>query len=255
MKKIFFMILSILMFAAIPMSGLAAEADFTDNFPLKKNDTGMETVIIQRRLYDLGYIHFRPTGKYADMTVSGVKAFQSRNKLSATGELSYDAYIKLFTADIRRGGAGGAIPRIFGKGQIVATPIGELHDWQKTVSPAFPVGSRAIVTDFNTGLQYTVQRTGGTNHADVQVVDSASYNNLISSFGGGISWEKRAVIVEIGELRIAASIFGYPNKNNVLKNGLSQGSYCLYFSGSKSDIGAGLPDTEHEAKCLVANGQ
>ena len=255
MKKIILTILCVLFVLAIPAGGFAEDAAFTDSFPIKKNDTGLETVIIQRRLYDLGYIHFRPTGKYADMTVSGIKNFQSRNKLSATGELSYDAYIKLFTADIRRNGAGGAIPRIFGKGQIVATPIGDLHDWQKTVTQAFPIGSRAVVTDYNTGLQYTVQRTGGTNHADVQIVDSASYNNLLSSFGGGISWEKRAVIVEIGELRIAASIFGYPNKNNVLKNGLSQGSYCLYFSGSKSDIGGGLPDAEHEAKCLVANGQ
>lgn len=255
MKKYILTLLCILLILSIPMSGFAKEEAFTDSFPMKKNDTGLETVIIQRRLYDLGYVHFRPTGKYADMTVAGIRNFQARNKLSVTGELSYDAYIRLFTADIRRNGSNGAIPRIFGKGQIVATPAGSLHDWEKTVAGAFPVGSRAVVTDYNTGLQYTVQRTGGTNHADVQVVDSTSYNNLLSSFGGGISWEKRAVIVEIGDLRIAASIFGYPNKNNVLKNGLSKGSYCIYFSGSKSDIGGGLPDAEHEAKCLTANGQ
>jgi len=255
MKKTILSILCALLIAIFPAVVCASGAAFADSFPLSKNDSGIETVIVQRRLYDLGYIHFRPTGKYADMTVSAIRTFQSRNGLSVTGKLTYDGYIKLFTSDIKRAGANGEIPRIFGKGQIVTTESGSLYDWYKIVEPAFPVGAQATITDYNTGLTYTVERTGGTNHADVQPVNQASFNNLYSSFGNGISWEKRAVIVEIGDMRIAASIFGYPNKNDVLKNGLSKGSYCLYFSGSKSDIGAGLIDTEHEAKCRTANGQ
>lgn len=255
MKKHILTIFCALLLAAMPLMAFAEKAAFSESFPMKKSDEGLEIAIIQKRLYDLGYIHFRPTGKYADMTVAAVRNFQAKNGLSATGELSYDGYIKLFTADVRRAGANGAIPRIYGKGQIVSTKSGELYDWSKIVSESFPVGSRATVTDYNTGLTFTVERTGGTNHADIQPVDRTSYENLLSAFGGGVSWEKRAVIVEVGELRIAGSLFGYPNQNNVLKNGLSSGSYCLYFSGSKSDIGVGTPDAEHDAKCLVANGQ
>lgn len=254
MKKIFTFFCIFLSFLT-PVLVFAEGTVFSQGFPIKKNDTGIETVIIQRRLYDLGYVHFRPTGKYADMTVSGVKNFQSRNGLPVTGEVTYDTYMKLFTADVRRHGSNAAIPRIFGKGQIVSTKSGELFDWKKIVSEAFPVGATATVTDYNTGLSYTVQRTGGTNHADVQTVDSASYNNLLTSFGGGVSWEKRAVIVEVGGMRIAGSIFGYPNHSSAPENSSSENSYCLYFSGSKSDIGAGIPDAEHDAKCLVANGQ
>ena len=254
-KLICFITCLLIILLTVPVSVFADESSAADQFPMVKNDTGVYVAVIQRRLYDLGYIHFRPTGKYADLTVSAVRNFQSRNGLSATGELTYDTYLKLFTADLRRAAGNSNMPVIFGKGQIITTKAGDLYDWTKIVSPAFPVGEKAVVTDYNTGLRFTVQRTGGTNHADVQPVNAESAANMLSAFGGGVSWEKRAVIVEIGDMRIAGSLFGYPNKNNVLKNGHSQGSYCLHFSGSKSDIGPGLPDTEHDEKCLRANGQ
>lgn len=255
MKKFLFLITCLLIILTVPAAAFADETAIADHFPMKKNDTGVYTAVIQLRLYDLGYIHFRPTGKYADLTVAAVRNFQARNGLSVTGELTYDTYLKLFTSDVRRAAGNSYMPVIFGKGRILTTKSGDLYDWTKIVSDAFPVGTKAVVTDYNTGLRFTMQRTGGENHADVQPVDAESAANLLSAFGGGVSWEKRAVIVEIGDMRIAGSLFGYPNKNDVLKNGHSDGSYSLYFSGSRSDIGAGLPDAEHEAKCLTANGQ
>jgi len=255
MKKFVLTLICLIMVLIAPAAAFANESAIADQFPMKKNDTGIYTTVIQQRLYDLGYIHFRPTGKYADLTVLAVRNFQARNNLPVTGDLTYDTYLRLFTSDVHRAAGNSKMPVIFGKGQILTTKAGDLYDWTKVVSEAFPVGERAVITDYNTGIRFTVERTGGTNHADIQPVDAESAANMLSAFGGGISWEKRAVIVEVGDMRIAGSLFGYPNKKNVLKNGHSEGSSCLYFSGSKSDIGAGLPDAEHEAKCLKANGQ
>ena len=96
------------------------------------------------------------------------------------------------------------------------------------------------VTDFNTLRKFSVQRTGGTNHANVKPVSEADEAERKASFGGGQSWEKRPVLVEIEGVKYAGSMFGMMN---------AQGEYCIYFMGSGSDIG-GLKDAEHEATIL-----
>ena len=90
MKKLILTFLCCIMMLITPAAAFANETAIADSFPMKKNDSGIYTAVIQQRLYDLGYIHFRPTGKYADLTVLAVRNFQARNKLSVTGELTYD---------------------------------------------------------------------------------------------------------------------------------------------------------------------
>ena len=247
MKKRTAMILLILLVFAVPLFCSASENNvLTVSFPLKEGDTSLAVFKLQERLYDLGYMHFRATGKYGGMTTAAVRKFQANNSLPVDGTAGEATHQKLFSSSAVRCPMNGTITRIFGMGQIVFTKAGISADWVKFVDDAFPVGAKALITDYNTGNQYTVTRSGGKNHADVKLADSASSQTFLTCFGGGSSWEKRAVIVELNTERCAASIFGNPN---------ADGSYCLYFFGSKSDIGAGLPDAEHEAQCQRANGQ
>ncbi|MBQ9942664.1 MAG: peptidoglycan-binding protein [Christensenellaceae bacterium] len=247
-KRVFALLAAICLL--LPAAAFAAKA----NFPLEKGDSGDQIVIIQQRLIDLGYLHFRPTGSYGDMTYQGVLAFQENNGIAKDGMVGEDTYSHLYDAGKVRAPINPAIVRTVGPG-LLATPTeyGELSSWED-IDKLFPVGDTVTVTDFNTLRTYRVTRTGGKNHADVQTVNAEAQSEFMKCFGGDYTWEKRAVLVEINGKKYAASIFGMPNANDKLKNGHMSGSVCLYFSGSTSDIG-GIADAEHAANIIKAGGQ
>lgn len=250
-KLVAFMLILLLL---LPAAALAQPTG--DDFPLKKGDTGIYVVQMQQRMMDLGYIHFRPTGRYGDMTYAGVALFQQQHGLSLDGMIGEETYYSIFGTDVKRAPINDKIVRVYGPG-MTQTPAeyGTMADWTEKIQNLFPVGARAAVTDLNTGTTFAVERTGGINHADVQTVDEEAQAGFLKAFGGDYSWEKRAVLVELDGAKYAASMFGMPNSNDVLKNGQMPGSVCLYFWGSKSDIGAGAPDAEHNSMIARAAGQ
>ncbi len=222
----------------------AAAVDEEVKFPIKSGAASQTVYLIQDRLRAAGYLHFRSTGKYGTMTENAVMAFQRNNGLSRTGNVDQKTYEKLFGAGNNRAAGNDAIPRVHGPGQTARVDRGVMGDWNKLITHIFPVGGTALVTDYYSGAVYTVRRTGGLNHADVTVTEGEDARSR--SFGGETTWEKRPVTVTIDGEIYAASIFGCPNAN---------GEYSLYFSGSRSDVGAGIPDAEHEDNVKLANGQ
>ena len=240
--KRFIAVTILIMLTVIPLFSVVADSVNDIILPLEKGDAGVGVVIIQTRLEQLGYLHFSATGKYGDMTVSAVKSYQSRNGLPVTGKVGENTVLSMFSEGCVRAPRSPVLSSVFGKGQIASVKHGDLYDWVLTVNEEFKVGDTVTLTDYNTGTEIKVKRTGGENHADIRPLDTQLFQSV---FGGSNTWEKRACIVTIGELRIAASVFGNPNSNK---------EYCLYFSGSTSDI-SGLPDAEHQAMLLKANGQ
>lgn len=224
---------------------------YAEDTSLQKGDSGADVVLVQQRLTDLGYIAFRATGRYGDMTETGVRNFQSRNGLSATGRIDSETYDALFSASPARAALNPGITRLVGPG-LAAQPeeYGQLLEWSQ-MDQLIPVGSQFTVIDFNTRREYQVQRTGGTNHADVQTVDAASTDTFLQCFGGDYTWEKRPCLVEVDGQVYAASIFGTPNENAQVSGSTMPGSVCLYFSGSRSDI-LNMVDEEHDANILTA---
>lgn len=211
---------------------------------LERGSSGDEVVLAQQRLFDLGYVQFRGTGKYGEMTYQGVAQFQRVNGVAVDGQLGSDTFNMLFSPEAKRAPINGAITRSVGAGLMAtATSFGRTEEW-KDVKDKFTVGTTVVVKDFNTLAQFNVKRTGGENHADVAAADFESADAITKCFGGDETWEKRPVLVTIDGVLCAASLFGAKN---------ADGSYCMYFSGSGSDIG-GAPDAEHEAMIAVAAG-
>lgn len=249
MKKTVSIILCILILA-VGMSAYAAGAN-EDSFPLTKGDSGTLVIEVQRRLKDLGYISFRATGVYGDMTQDGIRLFQSQNGLSADGMCGKTTYDILFSRDAKRNKANANVPRIFGPVKNVVVDTGILADWHETIDGLFKTGDTAKVIDFNTGKSFTVRRKGGINHADVETVSAESYYTYKTVFGGAGTWERRAMLVEIGGVRYAASMVGMPTGTSNLST--MSGTVDLYFWGSTADF-AGLKDVEHSTACRTANG-
>jgi len=232
--------------------------DTQDTFEILKPDSaGMTVFKVQMRLRDLGYLNYRPTGLYYTMTQNAVISFQQNNGLDTDGQVGQITYDKLFSSDVVRKPLSPSILVTSGLPLTGDAPAsGEAAEWS-TVDEAFPVGATATVTDYNTNKSFSVKRTGGTGHADVETVDAAAYSAFLECFGVSDNeeptWEKRAVLVTVNSTVYAASLFGHPAGADTIADNGMDGHVCLYFSGSTSDV-LGFIDKEHQKMVLVAAG-
>ena len=205
MKKTHFFLIFLLIMLIVP---LGAGAAILDELPLEKGATGQSVVMVQQRLIDLGYLHFRPTGSYGDMTKSAVASFQARNGISSTGVFGENTFSKLYSRGLMRTAGNPGIPRVIGPGGQGKPEPGELAKWQEGNS-VFTVGQTAIVMDYKTQKTYQVRRTGGENHANAVFAEAQGEQVFLSCFGGSYTWEKRPAIVEVGATRPGKSIFTF----------------------------------------------
>lgn len=89
----------------------------------------------------------------------------------------------------------------------------EVLDWWTEASVIFSRGTVAKVTDVYTGIQFNIERTMGDNHADCETLTVEDTEKMKQVFGG-FNWQKRPVIVTVGERNIAASMAGMPHAGN-----------------------------------------
>lgn len=143
--------------------------------------------------------------------------------------------------------------------------LGALH-WNEA-DEIFPRYETAKIVDVLTGKTFNVKRTFGRNHADVEPL-TIEDTKIIRSLWGGDSWERRAIVVVIGDYKIAASMNGYAHAgldrypalatvNNrsggfgrgtnldMVKNNGADGHFCIHFYGSRTH-GSGQINAEHQ---------
>jgi len=244
MKKRFITLLLII-FISLPFMMSLTGGDAI----IAKDDTGSEVYAIQRRLSDLGYLNYRPTGKFSDMTANAVRKFQQVNGIAADGQIGESTSQVLFSDSAKRNTANPQFKRIVGKaytGEV--TGKATLSGWE-TIDKIFPVGTTATIKDYNTGTTFSVKRVGGNNCAQVKTVTAEDFDVYNEVFGGQ-TWEHRPVFVSIGGAEYAASLFGMPTNNEPSASSDNMNGYTtLYFNNSNTDV-QGLPDEEHVISIL-----
>lgn len=246
MKRCFFILLTIIIIIT-PVAVLGASNVY------ELSSSGEYVVKIQNRLFELGYIRFRATGYFGDMTYNGVMEFQKQNDLPITGVINAESNSLLFSSSAKRAPMNKNFRRVSGPAlQYTNNQYGQAVNWE-TVNSIFSIGKTAVITDFNTKKQFTVTRTGGNNHAHVETVSEKDTSVFLSVFGNDYTWEKRGVLVSVDGNTYAASLFGYPNSSDSIPNNNMNGSLCLYFSGSTSDIG--ISDAEHQQKISTVSSK
>ncbi|MCL5290813.1 MAG: hypothetical protein M1489_07310 [Firmicutes bacterium] len=110
---------------------------------------------------------------------------------------------------------------------------GEFLSWEE-VDRVFPKYSKATVIDFETGLQFHVQRRAGSYHADVQPLTSGDTSVMKMIYNGSWSWKRKAVIVQLDNgRRIAASMNGMPHGGGAIRGNNFDGHFCIHFRNSK----------------------
>lgn len=155
--------------------------------------------------------------------------------------------------------------------------FGELLPWFGQVESIFPRDGVAIVTDFKTGKTFQIMRTGGYNHADCEPLSWNDTQIMKSLYDGTWSWNRRAIIVEVGGKKIAASMAGMPhagrddkpwavtvnnrsggygtgsNLDKVKGNGMN-GHFDVHFWGSKTHSSNKI-DAQHQSMVQKAVGR
>ncbi len=130
--------------------------------------------------------------------------------------------------------------------------FGEFLDWNE-VNSLFPKNTKAEVRDLETGIILQVFRYGGIQHADVEPVTLDDVQKLKNIFDGSWTWKRRAVVLTIGERRIAASMNGMPHDGGKIRDNRFIGHFCIHFRDSK--IHKSLqPDPGHQLMVKKSSG-
>lgn len=140
-----------------------------------------------------------------------------------------------------------------------STQGAQMLEWSE-VRGIFAVGSVATVTDVSTGLTFSVKRKGGTKHADAEPLTAAD-TEVMKQLYGSWSWERRAIVVQVGNKRIAASMNGMPHGKAIIKDNNFPGHFCIHFLGSQTHGSEytkshqATTDSQHQAMIRRAAGK
>ena len=221
---------------------------------LKIKSEGQEVVNLQMRLRDLGYFNYKVTGYYGTATADAVRLFQEENGLQVDGTVGPETRGVLYSSSAKRytvssGQASALLPASRGG----RSSLGVMVDWFSKGQYMFPKGAVAKVIDLYTGRSFRMKRTGGRNHADSEPV-TADDAKTIKEIWGGWSWDRRPVIVEIGGVRVAASMHGMPHAYDAISGNGMDGHVCIHFYKSRTHI-HNRQDPDHQAAVRRAAGK
>lgn len=208
---------------------------------------GMQSEVIaqiQEWLNLLGHLDHNPTGFFGPLTVEAVKAFQRAEGMFVDGLVGEETLSRMSR---RIAGMNKADYRV-----SVGDIKGELIPWDQ-IKTVFSIGKVARIIDVETGLSFQIFRHGGHLHADCEPLTSQDTSIMFALYEGEWSWERRAVIVEIGEYRVAGSINGKPHGRYTIKNNNFRGHFCLHFYKSRLHKN-GKIDPVHQQMVLLAAG-
>jgi LysM repeat protein len=138
--------------------------------------------------------------------------------------------------------------------QTPGSQYGELLDWWTEAQYLVPIGKVFKVKEFSTGKSWTMKRTIGANHADVEPLTSKDTAVMKEVWGGNFSWTVRPVIIEVDNRKIAASANAMPHSIQHIKDNGYNGHSCIHFFNSTRHSD-GKADPSHQKSVLKAGGK
>lgn len=130
---------------------------------------------------------------------------------------------------------------------------GEYLDWWKEAQYIFPIGKFAKIKDFVTGKTFNIKRSIGANHADCEPLTSSDSAIIKNLWDGKYSWITRAVIVEVNNRKIAASMSSTPHGIQYDENNNFSGHFDIHFKNSTRHKDGEI-DTYHQEKIRISAG-
>lgn len=206
---------------------------------LKEGDESNSVKTLQTGLIKIGYLNTNATGFYGPATATAVKSLQRKYGYKVDG-IAGSATLELVSRLASGGTVGSAAKTAVASVTTVktanaattqvkdtvktadaaATQVKDIAKtsqtnfmpaWYGNVEKTFPRGGTATIYDIKTGLSFNVKRTYGTNHADCETITTKDTAIMKKIYNGVWSWERRAIIISVDGLKIAASMTGLPH--------------------------------------------
>ena len=233
---------------------------------LKEGMEGSAVTALQKNLVKLGFLTAEPTGYFGEATAAAVKKLQKKYGYEQDG-IAGSGTLALIKKLINGTGNNTTVKT---EAKTVSKDSSKTNyklPWS-SVSKIFAIGKTATVYDIESGLSFKVKRTYGHNHADSEPLTSKDTATMKKIFGGSWSWDRRAVIVTVGNVKIAASIAGMPHAGldkyaankyinsrsggfgrgenlDAVKGNNMNGHFDIHFYGSRTH-GTNKIDSEHQ---------
>jgi peptidoglycan hydrolase-like protein with peptidoglycan-binding domain len=174
------------------------------NVVLKKGMSGAEVKALQENLKLIGYFSGTCTGYFGSYTEQAVKNLQYKYGKVSDGVVGAETYSLI--QDV----IAGKVTTVTGQSALAASYSSPSNNtfkipWSQAQN-IFKIGTVATVLDIDTGKTFQVKRTFGYNHADTETLTAQDTAIMKSVFGGSFSWERRAIILIVGDTYIAASM-------------------------------------------------
>ena len=205
-------------------------------------DRTEEITRVQKRLFDLGFYTYKPTGSFGSVTSRAIALFQGMIGDEQTGLLTRRQWDILFSEEAPLRQFIVTVPVKF-KGQSEYFRVtGEAVPWEKVKEQLEPGTAYTLVNCANADSCQVVFE-GGTGHGEFTVAPGSVADYHIEQWlGRSNSFYKIACVLTIGDKNIACSIQWDGARR-----------LCVFFKGSTSHV-AGLTDTEHETLINKAAG-
>ena len=222
--------------------GASALAEEKERETVSLGTKGQLVVRIQQRLADLGYYAYKPTGSYQAVTRRAALAYEQAAGARQDGRLTPEEQDELFSDSATRAPFAASIALSFTAQSGYFQTTGELWDWSE-VKTELVAGETYTVTNCATGESCKMIFQDGQNHAHMTPAVSYIDGQLLKKWlGESNSYYKIAVVVEIGEKRVAASLQ------------YDHATAHVYFQGSVSHV-LGMVDKEHDSLVQRAAGR
>lgn len=220
---------------------IPADVSYAGNVPgpiLRIGSKGQSVREVQGILQRLNYLRRNPSGYYGWSTAEAVKSFQLEHALQVDG-ITGPETMAAFRAVLNKDNG---IAQLASRGRIGGITT---LPWS-IVNQLWKGGETALIIDVATGKSFQARRLYGFYHADVEPLTRTDTESMLAAYGGEWSWERRAVLVCLRNLFIAASINGMPHgKKSIAGNGFP-GQFCVHFLGSRVHQ-SGKVDLDHLA--------
>ena len=246
---------------------------------LKEGMEGSTVTALQKNLVKLGFLTAAPTGYFGEATAAAVAKLQKKYGYQPDGMAgsSTQALItklingKTSTTEVKAEVKTAVKTEVKTETKTetkTASTTNFKLPWSKA-SKTFAIGKTATVYDIETGLSFKVKRTYGHNHADCEALTSKDTAMMKKIFGGEWSWDRRAVIITVGDVKIAASMAGMPHAGSdkytanryissrsggygrgenldAVKGNNMSGHFDIHFYGSRTH-GTNRTDSKHQS--------
>ena len=215
---------------------------------LRKGMTSDAVAKLQKALLDLNY-EVNTNGTYTNVTVAAVKAFQTRNGLTADGVAGPSTQTLLYSGkalayeNTTTSGPGSVAAGVGVMNNPPSTSQIQLLHWYDDIkSKLLRNGNTIQVYDPASGLTWNLRVGSMGQHADCEPSTLQDTQIMYKAFGNRYTWDEKPVYIKLpGGAWCIASTHDMPHEENWNKSNGFDGHLCVHFPRTMTECEVNAP--------------